>query len=141
MNSKNIKPSSLPFWSWNGELKKEKLIEQIDLMKAHGYGGFFMHARSGLKTKYLSDEWFDYINACCEYAKEQGLEAWAYDENGWPSGFVGGKLLEKEEFRAQYLEYQVQNEFDAQAFCVADMQISVWFGRETRVDLRNLSTF
>ena len=27
-------------------------------------------------------------------AKELGMEAYAYDENGWPSGFVGGRLLE-----------------------------------------------
>lgn len=114
MDLENIKPSALPFWSWNGELKKEKLIEQINLMKAHGYAGFFMHARSGLKTKYLSDEWFECINACCEYAKEQGLQAWAYDENGWPSGFVGGKLIDTKEFRHRYLT-SVTGDFDDKA--------------------------
>ena len=38
-----------PFWSWNDDLKKEELLRQIDQMKEKGIGGFFMHARGGLK--------------------------------------------------------------------------------------------
>ena len=114
MDLNKVKQSSLPFWSWNGKLDKQKLIEQIDVMKAHGYGGFFMHARSGLKTEYLSDEWFDCIKACCDYAKEKGMQAYAYDENGWPSGFVGGKLIEVKEFRHRYLVAK-KGDFDKSA--------------------------
>ena len=98
---------SLPFWSWNDKLEKDKLLAQIDWMKNHGFGGFFMHARAGLKTEYLSEEWFDCINACIEYAREKGMEAWAYDENGWPSGFVGGKLLENEKNREWFLQAEL----------------------------------
>ncbi len=114
MDFNNIEKSSFPFWSWNGKLNKERLIEQIDLMKAHGHGGFFMHARSGLKTEYLSDEWFDCIKTCCDYAKKIGMQAWAYDENGWPSGFVGGKLINQKEFRHHYLTCSV-DAFDKKA--------------------------
>ncbi|MBO5050732.1 MAG: hypothetical protein J6D31_00890 [Clostridia bacterium] len=84
---------SLPFWSWNDRLEEDELRAQIRRMKEIGMGGFFMHARGGLETEYLSDEWFSCINACVDEAKKQGMEAWAYDENGWPSGFAGGKLL------------------------------------------------
>lgn len=52
-----------------------------------------------------------------EKARETGMDAWIYDENGWPSGFVGGKLLENESFRARYLEYTA-GEFDESAFAV-----------------------
>ena len=41
----------IPFWSWNDDLKPEELKRQIHWMKGHGIGGFFMHAREGLKTK------------------------------------------------------------------------------------------
>ena len=114
MNKKTVKPTGLPFWSWNDELKPEKLVQQIREFKERGYGGFFMHARSGLKTEYLSKEWFDCVKTCCEEAKKLGLEAWAYDENGWPSGFVGGKLLETKGFRLHYLNC-TQGEFDNNA--------------------------
>lgn len=89
---------SLPFWSWNDRLEEEELRKQIRDMKEIGMGGFFMHARGGLETEYLSDEWFNCIRACIDEAKKRGMEAWAYDENGWPSGFAGGKLLDREEF-------------------------------------------
>ena len=53
-----------------------------------------MHARAGLETEYMSDEWFDSIKICIDEAKKFGMEAWAYDENGWPSGFADGELFD-----------------------------------------------
>lgn len=80
----------IPFWSWNDKLEIPELEYQIEEMKKAGMGGYFMHARSGLKTTYLSEEWFDCIEAGIKKGKEVGLDAWAYDEEGWPSGFAGG---------------------------------------------------
>lgn len=84
---------SLPFWSWNDRLEPAELKRQIHNMHKLGMNGFFMHARGGLETEYLSDEWFNCINTCVAEAKKLGMEAWSYDENGWPSGFAGGELL------------------------------------------------
>ena len=107
MKEKIIKATGVPFWSWNDELEIEKLVKQIREMHQNGYGGFFMHARSGLKTEYLKDKWFDCVRACCDEAKKLGMQAWLYDENGWPSGFVGGKLLDTQAFRLHYLTHTV----------------------------------
>ncbi len=84
---------SIPFWSWNDKLKEDELRRQIRNMKSFGMRGFFMHARGGLETEYMSKEWFDAVEICIDEAKKLGMEAWAYDENGWPSGFAGGELL------------------------------------------------
>lgn len=84
----------IPFWSWNDKLELDELRRQIEWMNEVEIGGFFMHARGGLKTEYLSEEWMECIEACAEHAEKLGMDAWAYDENGWPSGFAGGKLLE-----------------------------------------------
>lgn len=83
---------SKPFWSWNGDLDEEVLREQIKQMDEAGLGGFFMHARAGLKTGYMSEIWMDRIAACIDEAKIRGMEAWCYDEEGWPSGFAGGAI-------------------------------------------------
>lgn len=104
----------VPFWSWNDRLDPEELKKQIRRMKAQGMGGFFMHARGGLKTEYLSQEWMACIRACCEEAKEQQMDAWIYDENGWPTGFVGGKLLKDPENRDMYIRYET-GDFDEKA--------------------------
>ena len=93
----------IPFWSWNDQLESSELRRQIRWMREQGIGGFFMHARGGLKTPYLSDEWMEAIEACCDEAGRLGMHAWVYDENGWPSGFAGGKLLEKAENRDMYI--------------------------------------
>ncbi|MBR6471035.1 MAG: hypothetical protein IKS83_04515 [Victivallales bacterium] len=80
----------VPFWSWNDKLEAEECVRQIELMHEQGIGGFFMHARGGLLTEYLSREWFEVTNACIQAAERLGMNAWAYDEDGWPSGFGGG---------------------------------------------------
>jgi len=84
------KNSVKPFWSLNDKLDKNELQKQIQTMKDNGIEGFFMHARGGLRTEYMSDEWFEMIKACMDKADELGMQAWAYDENGWPSGFADG---------------------------------------------------
>ena len=104
----------IPFWSWNDALDADRLRQQIRWMFDNGIGGFFMHARGGLKTPYLGEEWMQCIEACCDEAKKLGMDAWAYDENGWPSGFAGGLLLEDMQNRDMYLT-QKQGAFDPNA--------------------------
>ncbi len=100
-----------PFWSWNDKLEAEELKNQIDKMKESGIDGFFMHARGGLKTEYMSEEWFSAIKECIDYAEEKGMEAWAYDENGWPSGFADGKVpLKSDDFKQKWLTLTVLEE-------------------------------
>ncbi|MBR1868257.1 MAG: hypothetical protein IJ800_06765, partial [Clostridia bacterium] len=108
----------IPFWSINSKLEKREIIRQIGEMKAFGLGGFVFHARTGLETEYLSDEWFEMVETALDQAKKYGMKVWIYDENGWPSGFVGGKLLEKEENRASFLTYKVLDRYDETAYAV-----------------------
>lgn len=85
----------IPFWSWNDKLLTEETVFQIEEMQKQGIGGFFMHARGGLQTEYMGDEWFANIRASVDKCKENGMLPWAYDENGWPSGFGSGKVIDK----------------------------------------------
>ncbi len=110
--------ASIPFWSWNNDLNPKELVKQIQKMKDAGCGGFIMHARTGLLTEYLSEDWFHCIETCLCEAERLGMNAWVYDENGWPSGFVGGELLKNPDFLAPYLEYEVKNYYDESAFAV-----------------------
>ena len=121
MREVDKKYQCIPFWSWNDELDEEGLVEQVEWMNENGVGGFFMHARGGLKTEYLGEKWFDCIKACSEKAEELGMHAYAYDENGWPSGFVGGKLLEDIENHDRYLTFTI-GEYDEKALVSYDME-------------------
>ena len=73
----SINYGSIPFWCWNDRLKGDELVRQMHEIKDMGCNGFFMHARTGLETEYLSEEWYDCITTCVEEAKKLGLEAWA----------------------------------------------------------------
>ncbi len=96
-----------PFWSWNGELKKDELLRQVRVLKQMGMGGFFMHSRTGLETEYLGEEWFKLINACADDGARRGMEAWLYDEDRWPSGTAGGLVTANPKFRQQFISLRM----------------------------------
>ncbi|HLV87655.1 MAG TPA: glycosyl hydrolase [Candidatus Sulfotelmatobacter sp.] len=80
--------SPMPFWFWNGELEGKKIQEQIrQMVDQHVYGAF-LHARDGLKTPYLSEEWWKAIDAGLQEAKRSGFFFNFVDEYDWPSGEV-----------------------------------------------------
>lgn len=114
------KYKGVPFWSWNDELDEKELVDQIDWMYKGGIGGFFMHARGGLTTPYLGEKWFSCVEACLKRAKELDMEAYAYDENGWPSGFVGGLLCKDRNNCDCALSYE-EGEYDPKALVSYDI--------------------
>ena len=118
LNQDLTRYESIPFWSWNDELEPDELRQQIRAMKKAGIGGFFMHARGGLTTEYLGEKWFEATDACIDEAKKLGMDAWCYDENGWPSGFAGMKLLEDEANWVHYVVCEKKNAFDKSAMAV-----------------------
>ena len=94
-----------PFWAWNCVLSKDELLWQIEQLKKMGFGGFHMHARSGLTTKYLGNEFMELIQTCTEKAQSENMLAWLYDEDRWPSGTAGGYVTKSPENRAKYLVF------------------------------------
>ena len=87
-----IEYRSAPFWVWAGDFSEEEIDLQLTDMKEHGMGGTFLHARGGLITEYLSDEWFDLANHAVETGKRENMHVWLYDEYAWPSGYAGGHV-------------------------------------------------
>ncbi len=93
-----------PFWAWNCELHREELLRQIDELHEMGFGGFHMHARAGLGTEYLGQEFLDLVAACAEKAEQTGMLAYLYDEDRWPSGFAGGYVTaDHPEYRRRWV--------------------------------------
>ena len=92
-----------PFWAWNTALDKEELCRQIEQLKKLGYGGFHMHARTGMATAYLSDDFMELVRVCVEKAREENMLAWLYDEDRWPSGAAGGIVTRNAQYRIRHL--------------------------------------
>lgn len=92
-----------PFWAWNNRLDLAQLLRQMRTFHQMGMGGFHIHARTGLATPYLGDEFMAMVRRCVHAAKAQGLYVWLYDEDRWPSGAVGGLITQDPRYRARHL--------------------------------------
>lgn len=103
-----IKPSNnyrpIPFWFWNSKLRKEDIEAQIRDFYNKGLGGFFIHARFGLETEYLSREWMNCVKIAINEAEKLGMEVWLYDENGFPSGIGDLKVSRIKEYRPKFID-------------------------------------
>ena len=94
-----------PFWAWNCKLDKNELEYQIECLKDMGFGGFFMHSRSGMATEYLGKEFLDIVKFCVNKAKNEKMLSWLYDEDRWPSGSAGGYVTKNKKYRQKVLEF------------------------------------
>ena len=97
-----------PFWAWNCKLEKDELLRQLDVLRQMGMGGAHMHVRTGMGTPYLSDEFMSLIKGCIDKCKADGMLAWLYDEDRWPSGAAGGIVTREEKYRARHLLFTTQ---------------------------------
>lgn len=93
----------LPFWSWNGKLDKKEVLRQIHIMKEMGFGGFFIHSRTGLATEYLGQEWMDLIRSCAAEGEKLNMQVFLYDEDRWPSGSAGGMATVEPKYRMKFM--------------------------------------
>ncbi len=80
------------FWFLNHRLEEIELRRQVREMAEKGMGGIMLHARDGLRTAYLKDEWKIALDAAISEAEKHGMEVWLYDENHYPSGTAGDNL-------------------------------------------------
>lgn len=97
-----------PFWAWNGDLHREKLLRQIDVLKQMGFGGFHIHSRTGMNVPYPSKKFLGLVKDCVQKGREKDLLTWLYDEDRWPSGFAGGLVTKNPQYRARHLLFTTQ---------------------------------
>lgn len=88
-------------WFWNDKMDEAEIVRQIDEFSNQRIRQFFIHPAIAFEEEYLSDRFFELIRIAADHAKSRGMKFWIYDEYNWPSGAVGGKLLQ------QYPEYRM----------------------------------
>ena len=88
------------FWMWNAKLDPAVLVSQLEDMHAHGIRSVCIHpfpmgfrrgiCESHMEPDYLTPEYLDVFAQVVRRARELGMDAWLYDEGGWPSGGACG---------------------------------------------------
>ncbi|MBO3662236.1 hypothetical protein [Microbacterium stercoris] len=101
-------PTFSTLWAVNGPLEISELCRQLDDFAAAGLDGIVFHPRFYPdRPEYLGAEYLDIVSRLIIEADARGLAFWIYDENGWPSGTVGGEMLRRHpELRQRWLEMQ-----------------------------------
>ena len=99
-----------PFWAWNCLIDETMASDQIEAFKKMGFGGFHMHSRVGMAMEYLGKPFMDIVKFSVDKAKKEGMLAYLYDEDKWPSGYAGGYVTREERFRQRRLEVRTERE-------------------------------
>ncbi|UOQ86401.1 hypothetical protein [Gracilibacillus salinarum] len=108
----------MPFWFWNDRLDKDVLRQQIEDFQQKGVDGFVLHPRKGIpeQTKYLSEEFMEYVQFAVKEAANRNMHVILYDEAMYPSGAANGKVVEQEPtFASRGLKAEVINDWDRPA--------------------------
>jgi hypothetical protein len=85
----------IPFGSITGKPTKDQIIKYLDSFQSVGIDQFLIYPRSGLEIEYMSDEWLDVCGYIIEYASDNGMSIWLYDEFNWPSGRCKGQVIKE----------------------------------------------
>jgi len=149
------KYSPEPFWFWNGKMEAGKVAEQVRQMVDQHVFGAFLHARDGLETPYLSEEWWEAVGGGVAEARRLGFSFDFVDEYDWPSGEVRNVwrtdshqseiIARRPELRQRTLAHQeefVQGPRDVRLKLPPDVQavlVARWLG-SNRIDGASLKT-
>ncbi|NCQ27934.1 MAG: hypothetical protein GW802_10965 [Armatimonadetes bacterium] len=77
----------------NHRLDLDEIEWQMEEFAKQGYHGVYAHARPGLLTPFMSDEWWQALDKMMEVCRRVGLEFWIWDEDYYPSGLAGGRVV------------------------------------------------
>ena len=103
---KGIRPAVM--WAWTDRINSEDTVYQLHAFKEAGFREFYIHPGwTSDWDDYLSEFYMSQVKLACDTAESIGLNYSVYDENAWPSGTCGGKLLEQHpEYRMSYLRWE-----------------------------------
>jgi len=77
----------------NHRLDMDEIRRQMEQLALAGYHGVYAHARPGMLTPYMSAEWWEAIDVMLDCCRRLGLEFWIWDEDYFPSGLCGGRVV------------------------------------------------
>lgn len=90
------------FWFLNDYCDDKIVDKQIEEFSESRISTVCLHPRDGLLFPYGGSDWFDFIRRTAKKLAAKGIEIWLYDEDPFPSGNAGGRIvLDHPEFIAR----------------------------------------
>jgi hypothetical protein len=86
---------TIPLWHMNGRLTTEEIVSQLEASRdVSGFSGVAVLPVRETEPKYLTEEYFARYADILETCDKLDMSVVFYDDVGFPSGTVGGKLRE-----------------------------------------------
>lgn len=89
MSKRNL----IMFIAITGSPTKEDLIKMMKGYKDIGINDVIIYPRTGLEVEYMSEGWREILSIVIDYAIENDMRIWLYDELNWPSGTCNSKVF------------------------------------------------
>lgn len=77
----------------NHRLDLNEIEWQMEEIAKKGYQGIYPHARQGLLTPYMSEDWWNVIAKILAMCRRTGTQMWIWDEDYFPSGVSAGRVV------------------------------------------------
>ena len=101
----------IPMLAITGKPTEEEVSGRISKYADCGFCQLMLYPRDGCELDYLSDEWFDTIEALIRAGKRYDMRFWLYDEYNYPSGGCKGRVMaEGPAFCINYLKAEREGE-------------------------------
>jgi hypothetical protein len=81
------------FWCLNDYCDDCAIDRQIEEFSKAQIATVCLHPRDGLLLPYGSSDWFDFIRRTAKKLAAKGIGIWLYDEDPFPSGNAGGRIV------------------------------------------------
>ncbi|NLO06893.1 MAG: hypothetical protein GX131_13795 [candidate division WS1 bacterium] len=77
----------------NHRLEPDEIRRQVREMARAGYQVVYPHARQGMLTPWFSEDWWRALDVIAEVCRETGMRMGVWDEDYFPSGLAGGRVV------------------------------------------------
>ncbi len=81
------------FWLLNDRCDDSAIDCQIEAFSKAQISTVCLHPRDGLLLPYGSSDWFDFVRRTALKLAAKGIGIWLYDEDPFPSGNAGGRII------------------------------------------------
>ncbi len=95
----------IPMLAITGRPTQIEITDIIDRYADCGFEQLMLYPRDGCELSYLTDEWFEVIEAFIDTGKKHNMSFWLYDEYNYPSGGCKGRVMaETPDFCLKYVK-------------------------------------
>lgn len=122
-----MKNPLIPMIAITGKPTKDEIDNIMQLYADKEIQQCMIYPRSGCEIEYMSEQWIDVCSWIIEFAANNNMHVWIYDEFNWPSGTCRGKVMREHK---EYVAKAVYQDLEETTLRSVDIQIRYFLSGE-----------